>query len=135
MNHFNWPKWKSDIPIYHSANWMNSMMKIGNFHHVEMNMIQLDIMLLFNLFHSPLHSLSLIPERYLNWTQQIESDNLFIWRIFMMESRQYSHCCWMERKRKWLMALLNGDDGIKWWKWLTAQIVGKWKVVEEGSRQ
>ena len=49
---------KSDIPIYHSANWMNSMMKIGNFHHVEMNMIQLDIMLLFNLFLSPLPILS-----------------------------------------------------------------------------
>ena len=43
---------KSDIPQYHSANWMNSMMKIGNFHHVEMNMIQLDIMLLLNLFLS-----------------------------------------------------------------------------------
>ena len=25
-------------------------------------------------------SLSLIPERYLNWTQLIESDNLFIWK-------------------------------------------------------
>ena len=47
---------KSDIPQYHSANWMNSVMKTDNFHHVEMNMIQLDIMLLFNLF--PLHSLS-----------------------------------------------------------------------------
>ena len=59
MFHFKLTKMKkSDIPIYHSANWMNSVMKIDNFHHVEMNMIQLDIMLLFNLFLFPLPILS-----------------------------------------------------------------------------
>ena len=108
---------KSDIPIYHSANWMNSMMKF-NFHHVEMNMIQLDIMLLFNLFIS----LSILSPSFPkdieiehNWLKVI----IYSFEgIFVMESRQYSHCYWVGR-RKWMTALLNGDDGIngesEWW--------------------
>ena len=77
--------------------------------------------------HSP-NSLSLIPERYLNWTQLIESDNLFIWKnLYDGKSTIQSL---LGRKKK------VNDGSLKWrwwnqrWKWLTAQIVGRWKGVE-----
>ena len=127
---FQLTKMKKWYPQYHSANWMNSMMKF-NFHHVEMNMIQLEMMLLFNSFLSPSQfSLSLIHERYLNWTQLIESDNLFIWRN-LYDGKSTIQSLLLGGKRK---KVNDGSWKWRWWdqrrKWLTAQIVGRWKGVE-----
>ena len=53
----------------------------------------------------------------------------------MMESRQYSHCCWVEGRRKLLMALLNGDDGIKGESEWRLKLLEDEKILKEGSRQ
>ena len=112
------------------------MMKIHNFHHVEMNIIQLDIMLLFTLFLSPLHSLSLIPERYLNWTQQIESDDIFIWRN-LYDGKSTIQSLLLDGKeeesewRLFKMAMM-GSKGESEWR---LKLLKNEKLLKEGSRQ
>ena len=77
----------------------------------------------------PRHSLSLIPERYLNWTQLIESDNLFIW-MNLYDGKSTIQSLLLGGKKRVI------DGSIKWrwwdqrWKCLTAQIVGRWKGVK-----
>ena len=111
---------KSNIPQYHSANWMNSMMKFtisscrneydSTWYHVVVQFISLPSQF----------SLSLIPERYLNWTQLIESDNLFIWRN-LYDGKSTIQSLLLDGKKKKLI-----DSSLKWrwwdqrWKRLTA---------------
>ena len=55
-------------------------------------------------------------------------------RIFMMDSRQYSHWCWVEKK-KVNDGSLNDDDGIKGESEWRLKLLEDEKVLKEGSRQ
>ena len=114
MNHFNWPKWKKWYPSISLCELdelsdENSQFSScrneydSTWYHVVVQFIPLSLSIL-----SPS-----VPKDILighNWLKVIIYS---FERIFMMESRQYSHCCCWVEKKKVNDGSSNGDDGIK----------------------